>query len=486
MQSLTDLEGHVDAEYLLARAPLTLGQVLEIGPGTPDLKEAYGRLCPGAQYRIESDPPSGGEFDLILVRSFFESVAAAAAALESLSRNLAPNGSILFPVLRRRGGVPVPSLRLLATWIFDPPDGPAGGLVLCSAVRAAEPARPRLIVHFRYMAMRFMDIRTELPTAYLSRDAHLRVSSQDGATPFNPSLFQDDQPKILVTQRPRALPESEWLHATSKLIKRGWISVVETDDHLKFSCAIRGEVPSSQDWRDFSLYHGIQTSTAPLAAVLAPYNPNIAIFPNAVFDLPPLPSRGRPVRVFYGALYRGPYAVDVARSLTQTAALFPDVEFIVVGDDAVFEALPTNNKRRFGTLSYAAYLRAMSQCDICLSPLDYTEEIETKSDAKFLDASRSGLVTIASPTVYARTIVHSENGLIAYTLADWDKLLIEVLGNPLERARIGRAAWNYVRQERMFVHQVDARRAWYQSLWDNRAELNAQLIERAPGLLEYL
>src|SRR5882724_4771566 len=127
-------------------------------------------------------------------------------------------------------------------------------------------------------------------------------------------------------------------------------------------------------------------------------------------------------------------------------------------------------------MSFEAYLELMSQCAVSLSPIEALPMRETKSDAKFLDASRAGVLTIASPTIYNRVIRHGENGFLAPEIADWAPLLAQALSDEPLRERMARAAWTYVRDERMFAHQVATRRDWYFDRWARRDELNEALM----------
>ena len=212
-------------------------------------------------------------------------------------------------------------------------------------------------------------------------------------------------------------------------------------------------------------------------------NPEVVVFPNSVFDLPPFP-QSPPRRVFYGAVSRGPFAAEVARALAPAAAQFPEVEYVVIGDRAVFDALPTPNKVFHDFTTYEGYLALMASCSVSLSPIEGRRYQDTKSDAKFLDAARSGALFIGSPTIYAEVVQHRVNGLIAPAVADWSPMLASVLGDEAQRSAMARRAWDYVRGSRMFADQVPVRRAWYQSLWDRRAELEAGLMARLPGLAE--
>lgn len=186
--------------------------------------------------------------------------------------------------------------------------------------------------------------------------------------------------------------------------------------------------------------------------------------------------------MFYGAIDRGPFAVEVARALAPAIEAFPSVEFHVVGDRAVFDALPTARKRFDPLLPYARYLAAMAECSVSLSPIMAAPMVETKSDAKYLDAARAGVLTLASPVLYDRVIRHGENGLLARSISDWPRLLTFALADAPARQRMSRAAWEDVRGRRMFSQQIAERRDWYRDLLRRREVLNRALVERSPGV----
>jgi hypothetical protein len=175
---------------------------------------------------------------------------------------------------------------------------------------------------------------------------------------------------------------------------------------------------------------------------------------------------------------RGPFAAEAARALAPAIAAFPDTLFEVVGDRAVFEALPTANKRFHDYMAYEDYLALMGTCSISLSPIEGRARQETKSDAKFLDGAARGVLTIASPTIYEDVIRPGENGLIARTMADWGRLLADALRDPAAQRRMARTAWTEVRDRRMFADQIAERQAWYRDLWDRRQALNAAVAKR--------
>jgi len=269
------------------------------------------------------------------------------------------------------------------------------------------------------------------------------------------------------------------------VIQHRAIIVLEYDDHPEVIAKALSKTVSDDDWSIFAYAHAVQTSTPELAAVLGRHNPEVKVFGNAAFDLPPFPDRPFAPRIFYGALARGDFPAQMARSLAPTLRAHPEASFEVVGDKSVFDALPTDNKRFHALMPYEAYLELMGTCSVLLTPLEGAH-YETKSDTKFLDAASRGLVTIASPAAYGATVRHGDNGLIADGLAAWAPLLDQVLADPQGSADMASRAWTYVRDQRMFSHQIAARRDWYAGLMARREDLNAAVVSRIPGLAQLI
>jgi glycosyltransferase involved in cell wall biosynthesis len=321
-----------------------------------------------------------------------------------------------------------------------------------------------------------MDIRTRLPAGAMRSEPDLLVQHRrpPGALPVAPL----DSPKIIVLQRPAPPPDLDaWRAGMRTRIREGWITVIEFDDHPLLTARTNGRQVVEADWIRFTCVHAVQTTTPLLEAMFRELNPETRMFPNAVFRLEKFPEN-LPKRVFYGAIQRGAHAVEVARSLAPAIAAFPGVEFVVAGDRDVFDALPTQRKRFHPPLPYEEYLKLMGTCSISLSPIEDGEQNAAKSDAKFLDAASRGVLTIASPTIYAGVIRHGRNGLIAPRIEDWAPLLTEALRDDEARRRMARNAWEYVRGARMFADQVRARHDWYRDLWARRDELNDALLTR--------
>jgi hypothetical protein len=358
----------------------------------------------------------------------------------------------------------------------------AGGLPALTPPRALMvvarrgEGRPRMVVAMLTFSPTLMDIRTRLPAEAMRSEPEILLQHIRPPTRLPPATVE--QPKVVVLQRPAPpLDLEEWRKSALARIREGWITVMEFDDHPELTAKTNGRQMWEGDWIRFSGVHAVQTSSPLLLDLFRRYNPETRLFPNAAFKLEKFPEH-LPKRVFYGAVSRGEHSVEVARSLAPTIAQFPGVEFVVAGDRAVFEALPTARKRYHDIVPYEDYLKLMGSCAISLSPIEAGEHNAAKSDAKFLDAAARGVLTIASPTIYADVIRHGENGLIAAEIADWAPMLTQALRDDDARRGMARNAWDYVRGARMFADQVKDRHDWYRDLWERRVELNTALLQR--------
>jgi hypothetical protein len=488
MQSQDEMDSgpRATALALLARTPAAARRIRYLGPAPEDFRAAH--LARNPQAIVDVEPDADAAFEVV--------VAADLAAALDAAAPLAPEpGGLLVAALNGRDagrlaelaphGLEIVRLHALsdAGGYFDDAASDrlgawragqlAGDALVVVARRGAGPAP--LHVRLVTFAPTLMDIRTRLPAEMLRTEPELVVAH--GKPPQEIPSLPPDQPKVLVLQRPGPRDPELWRRAAARQIADGWITVLEYDDHPELVALHNKRALSPADWIRFSGVHAVQTTTAPLVDLFRGHNPEVKAFPNAVFSLRPLPEAASR-RVFYGAVSRGPFAARVAASLGPAVQAVPDMEIFVVGDRAVFDALPTPRKRFFDFMPYEDYLALMGLCAVSLSPIEGSLHQETKSDAKFLDAASQGVLTIASPTIYASTIRHGENGLIASQATDWSGLLTQALTDTAATRRMAHQAWSEVRERRMFAHQVRARRDWYRDLWDRRDALNAALRAR--------
>ena len=207
--------------------------------------------------------------------------------------------------------------------------------------------------------------------------------------------------------------------------------------------------------------------------------------PNVLSELPEPANFRDPHRMtlFFGALNR---ERDVAPFLPVLDEVLAEANgrlaVEVVHDRTVFDALSSPHKRFTPLCDYVRYKALMGACEIAFLPLADNRFNRMKSDLKWIEASGHRLVSIASPVVYGRSIRQGETGLIAGTPEEFGTALRGLLADPAKAKAIADTARTEVAATRMLAHQVARRRAWYDSLWDRRAELDAKLLERVPAL----
>ena len=112
--------------------------------------------------------------------------------------------------------------------------------------------------------------------------------------------------------------------------------------------------------------HAVQTSTPALADALLADNPEVAVFPNAVFELPPVRnfSSVEHLTLFFGALNRQNDWAPLMPVLNEVArAVGERLRFRVVFDEAFFNALETPHKTfEPSMVDYATlWVRTLSQ-----------------------------------------------------------------------------------------------------------------------------
>ncbi len=290
---------------------------------------------------------------------------------------------------------------------------------------------------------------------------------------------QDDTARLFIFHRP-VLAGAHGLAQVRALIARGWLVLCEFDDHPGFLPAMQRE-----DVNSFRAVHAVQTSTGPLATVLRQFNPEVAAFPNAIVHLPEPRNYADPGRLtlFFAGLNREEEWPPLLGALNAAAALAGDrLLFRIVADAGLFEALQTPHKSFVPMCDYETYQDLLAGSEISFMPLRDNPFNRCKSDLKFIEAAAHRVTTLASPVVYADSVVDGRTGLLFRDADELQKKLLHLLANPAQGRAIADAARAMVARERMLARQVPPRLAWYRSLWARREELNRALLERMPEL----
>ncbi len=322
------------------------------------------------------------------------------------------------------------------------------------------------------------DVRVIEPIRAMRTDSALFGTIANEAD-FDPRLA--DSPRIAVLHRPLLLGESG-LARLRALLEKGYVIVSEFDDHPQF---MEDRGINLEELLTFRGVHAIQTSTAALAEALAPQNPEIEVFRNGIFALPPVNNFNDPdhLTLFFGALNRGADWAPLMPVLNEVArAVGERLRFHVLLDEDFYNALETPHKRFDPMADYATYMRMLGEADIAFMPLADTPFNRAKSDLKFIEAGAARVAALASNVVYAGSVQNGKTGMLFGDPAELRASLLRLLAYPEATRKMADQARAYVAGERMLAYQVTARTQWYRSLWERRAELNEALKARVPEL----
>lgn len=338
------------------------------------------------------------------------------------------------------------------------------------AVNGAAPSRTHVVGLGLPKRAGVTEARVDHPLAALSSLVRGRAVWGSG----NLAIPADFRPGVFVSHR-KFMNEPVFNGQVDNLIAKGWTIVSEIDDDPHHWA---GYVES--DFRAFRGVHAVTVSTEPLADMIRQWNPNVQVFPNAIFELPQVPAstpkQGARLRIFFGALNRGKDWAVVQEGILSAAATLGDrVEFVVVHERAIFDSLPDDIIKEFHpTLPHDAYMALLASCDVGLLPLEDTPFNRLKSDLKFIECCAAGVVPICSPPVYAKRPEHHAIGEFANSSNEWRNAIEKLCGAPELIAARRASGLDYVKGSRMHCHQVDERERYYRSLIARHAELEVQ------------
>ncbi len=319
-------------------------------------------------------------------------------------------------------------------------------------------------------------VRVVEPMQALASHPDVRTLTISNVDPVPPGV---SGPKIFILHRP-LLSGDDGIARIQGLIDDGWLVVCEFDDHPSGIPGLRGV-----ELLNFRAVHAVQTSTPPLVDLLRPDNPEVALFPNAVAELPAVVNYANPdaLTLLCAGLNREdetPPYVGVFNAIAAKSG--PRLRFQIVGDAPLYEALETSHKSYVPVCDYDTYRMLLGRSEISFMPLRDNVFNRCKSDLKFIEAAAHRVTALASDVVYPDTIDDRTTGLIFASPAELEHNLSRILDNPGFGRRIADNARAYVIQHRMLADGLAARVAWYRSLWERREALTAALLQRVPAL----
>src|SRR5262249_19103691 len=136
----------------------------------------------------------------------------------------------------------------------------------------------------------------------------------------------------------------------------------------------------------------------------------------------------------------------------------------VVGDQRFFASLWTPHKRFEPFCPYPRYIKLLRDSDIALLLLAPTRFNQMKSDLKYLECAAHGVTALASPTVYASSIVQGNTGFLFHSVEEFEARLRKLLVNRELRCEVAANAYEWVGKHRLLSQHYRARYAWYREL----------------------
>jgi SAM-dependent methyltransferase len=324
------------------------------------------------------------------------------------------------------------------------------------------------------------------PAQFLSTIPGVRALSCTGLQFNELDRTWPGEDKVFLQQRV-VIPLADHIRLQRELLARGYLIVGEFDDDPHhFAELVRS------DFFALRSCHCIQTTTEVMAETLRAFNPHVAIFPNQVAALAaprPQPDDrrlpGQP-SVFFGALNReadwGPLMPALNGLLSR---LGDQARVQVVYDQAFFDALATPYKAFEPLCSYDRYHELLHAADIALLPLEPTRFNQHKSDLKFIECAAHSVAALASSTVYGRTIIHDETGLVYQSSEEFTSLLERLIHDARMRKRVATNAYRYVVENRLLSRHFRMRYDWYRQMLEHRLALEVDLQMRMPGLVQH-
>ena len=325
------------------------------------------------------------------------------------------------------------------------------------------------------------EARVDYPMQALSSLPDAKVYWSEGSL----TLPDDVQKGVLVLHR-EVMTNSKFNAQMEKLIAKGWLLMLDIDDDPN-----HWDSYVNSDFYAFKAVHAVTVSTEHLADVIRPFNPNVHVFGNAMLQIPRVDRKvtnSQKLRVFFGALNRQPDWQAVIEGINQAAHSLKDaVEFVVVHDQAFYDAIPSDVSKTFlPTLGIDKYTETLASCDIALLPLNDTPFNRCKSDLKLIECAAAQVAVICSEVVYAQNPKHAKFATFATSSDEWRDALMKLVTDSKLRKSNAKKGLLYVQKNRMHAQQAPERQKFYQSMLDNKSSLEAQRVTRLSGLREGL
>lgn len=159
---------------------------------------------------------------------------------------------------------------------------------------------------------------------------------------------------------------------------------------------------------------------------------------------------------------------EVAPALMAFVVAQPSVTLHLMCSDKIwslFDALPSERKRRTPVGSIDDYYAFVAQLDVGIAPNRDAGFNRARSDVKFLEYAGWGAVPVVQRLApYLTSVRHGQNGFLFDTTAELIDLLARLVADAGERQRVRGQAHDYVQRERLQAQHASERLSFYEQL----------------------
>ena len=301
---------------------------------------------------------------------------------------------------------------------------------------------------------------------------------------------------IFINQRVSSPSAEAGIRTFNEITSRGYLLIEEMDDHPIWW----KEKYIQNQFINFIACHGVQASTDSLGDLFRQFNPNVRVFGNHLSTLP-LPrdfnaeaKQDRPISILFAALNRDKDFTEIAPALNEVLKDCGDKVVVnVIARREIFNQINCPNKKFLGDDNYydgqivpfEIYEQILRNTDISLLPLRDVIFNRSKSDLKFIECAGNGAVILASPVVYAKSVVDGETGFIYHDDREFVSKLRLLINDGNKRRNVAKKAYDYVKHNRLLSQHYEERIDWYRELLARREELTAEVQKRFENLDKY-
>jgi tetratricopeptide (TPR) repeat protein len=315
--------------------------------------------------------------------------------------------------------------------------------------------------------------RTRQPCRALGELPGVVVASGSWLSPAVPRLLASADVLVLCD-----VVDADLLPVIAGRRRSGRLTVYEVNDHFRALQSWNQTAYLAENLLTRSLSAQLagradanQFTTPELIRSFGSLNTRHAVFPNHMWQVPPLVTRPDSGTVWLGWGGSLGHRQDLAWAMpTLQRALdrHPQLKLAIMGPEELrplFAWVPGQRLRFSPGGKIEGYYQFLRGLDIGVCPLLPTDFNRCRSDVKFLELAAHGVAAICSELPpYVNTVRDGQTGLLFATLDQLGSALDALVTDAGRRRTLAAAAHAYVREQRIERQHVSPRRAFYEGL----------------------